>query len=88
MIDVFDAAGVDYVVINAAGCGHTLKEYHHILQDDPEYRDRATVFSDRVKDIHEFLAMAGLTAKLHSPHRRPIARGLSGCLPPDSWAEN
>jgi glycolate oxidase iron-sulfur subunit len=72
MIDVFDAAGVDYVVINAAGCGHTLKEYHHILQDDPEYRDRATVFSDRVKDIHEFLAMAGLTAKLHSLTEGPL----------------
>ncbi len=65
MIDVFDKAGVDYVVINAAGCGHTLKEYHHILQDDPEYRDRAKAFVDKVKDINEFLAMVGLTTPLH-----------------------
>jgi glycolate oxidase iron-sulfur subunit len=65
MIDVFEQAEVDYIVINAAGCGHTLKEYHHILQDDPAYRDRAKAFVDKVKDVNEFLAMVGLTAELH-----------------------
>jgi glycolate oxidase iron-sulfur subunit len=65
MIDIFEKAAVDYVVINAAGCGHTLKEYHHILQDDPQYRDRAKAFSDKVKDVQEFLVMTGLTATLH-----------------------
>jgi len=65
MIDVFEKADVDYIVINAAGCGHTLKEYHHILQDDPTYRERAQAFVDKVKDVNEFLAMAGLTAELH-----------------------
>ncbi|PSN11363.1 glycolate oxidase, partial [filamentous cyanobacterium CCP5] len=46
-------------------CGHTLKEYGHILQDDPEYRERAIAFSAQVRDVQEFLAEVGLTAKLH-----------------------
>lgn len=65
MIDIFAEAEVDYVIINAAGCGHTLKEYHHILQDDPVYCDRAKAFSAQVRDVQEFLAEVGLTAKLH-----------------------
>lgn len=65
MIDCFEAAEVDFVVINAAGCGHTLKEYHHILQDDPEYRDRAHAFVAKVRDVQEFLAQVGLTTPLH-----------------------
>jgi glycolate oxidase iron-sulfur subunit len=65
MIDAFEGTGVDYVVINAAGCGHTLKEYGHILQDDEQYRDRAQAFSAQVRDVHEFLAEVGLTTELH-----------------------
>jgi glycolate oxidase iron-sulfur subunit len=65
MIDCFEAAAVDYVVINAAGCGHTLKEYHHILQDDPEYAERAKAFVAKVRDGQEFLAQVGLTTPLH-----------------------
>jgi glycolate oxidase iron-sulfur subunit len=65
MIDTFEAAEVDYVIINAAGCGHTLKEYGHILQDDPDYRDRARQFSAQVRDAQEFLVEVGLTAELH-----------------------
>ncbi len=65
MIDRFEAAQVDYVIINAAGCGHTLKEYHHILQDDPDYRERAQAFSAQVRDVQEFLAEVGLTTPLH-----------------------
>ena len=64
MIDSFAGTGVDAVIINAAGCGHTLKNYGDILQDDPEYRDKAKEFAANVKDVQEFLATAGLTAKL------------------------
>lgn len=70
MIDVFEAAEVDYVIINAAGCGHTLKEYHHILAEDDAYRDRAETFVAKVKDVQEFLMAVGLTADLH-----PITEG-------------
>jgi len=64
MIDAFEDTDVDYIIINAAGCGHTLKEYGHILQDDEAYRDRAQAFSANVRDVQEFLAEVGLTAKL------------------------
>ncbi|WP_017303499.1 (Fe-S)-binding protein [Spirulina subsalsa] len=64
MIDSFAETGVDAIIINAAGCGHTLKEYGHILKDDPDYRDKAKAFSAQVKDVNEFLAEVGLTAPL------------------------
>ena len=64
MIDSFADTHVDFVIINAAGCGHTLKEYGHILADDPEYAEKAKVFAAKVKDSQEFLANVGLTAKL------------------------
>jgi len=56
MIDSFEGTGCEFVIINAAGCGHTLKEYGHILQDDPEYREKAKEFGANVKDVQEFLA--------------------------------
>lgn len=65
MIDSFAGTGVDFIMINAAGCGHTLKEYGHILADDPNYRDQAKAFASQVRDVQEFLAEVGLTAKLH-----------------------
>ncbi|AFZ34998.1 protein of unknown function DUF224 cysteine-rich region domain protein [Stanieria cyanosphaera PCC 7437] len=64
MIDSFADTKVDAIIINAAGCGHTLKEYGHILADDPEYKDKAQEFASKVKDVQEFLATVGLTAKL------------------------
>ncbi|RQH20481.1 (Fe-S)-binding protein [Okeania hirsuta] len=64
MIDSFANTGVDAIIINAAGCGHTLKEYGNILQDDSEYSDKAKEFSSNVKDVQEFLANVELTAKL------------------------
>ena len=56
MIDSFAETGVDYVIINAAGCGHTLKEYDHILADDPVYAAKAKDFVAQVRDVQEFLA--------------------------------
>ncbi|MFB2897645.1 (Fe-S)-binding protein [Aerosakkonemataceae cyanobacterium BLCC-F50] len=64
MIDSFAETGVDFIIINAAGCGHTLKEYGHILADDPNYREKAKAFAAKVKDAQEFLAEAGLKAPL------------------------
>lgn len=64
MIDSFADTDVDAVIINAAGCGHTLKEYGHILQDDADYKEKAQEFASKVKDVQEFLATVGLTAKL------------------------
>jgi glycolate oxidase iron-sulfur subunit len=72
MIDSFEHTHVDAIIINAAGCGHTLKEYDHILQDDPEYREKAKVFVSKVKDIQEFLVGVGLTAKLSPLQDEPL----------------
>jgi glycolate oxidase iron-sulfur subunit len=62
-IDAFLAAGVDAVVINAAGCGATMKEYHHLLRDDG-YAERARAFSTLCRDASEFLAELGLVGPL------------------------
>lgn len=72
MIDSFEDAEVDFVVINAAGCGHTLKEYGHILADDPEYREKAEKFAAKVKDANEFLVSVALTAKLSPLTDEPL----------------
>jgi glycolate oxidase iron-sulfur subunit len=72
MIDSFADLDVDAVLINASGCGHTLKEYGHILQDDAEYLDRAKDFVSKVKDVQEFLAEVGLTAPLSPLQDQPL----------------
>ncbi len=54
-IEVFEQYNCDAIIINSAGCGSNLKEYGHLLRDDPVYADRAEAFSARVKDISEFL---------------------------------
>jgi glycolate oxidase iron-sulfur subunit len=56
MIEVFEAAKVDTIIINSAGCGSSMKEYGHLLRDDPNWAERAAGFSAKCKDIAEFLA--------------------------------
>ena len=58
-IAAFERSGAQYVAVNAAGCGAIMKEYAHLLKDDPEWHDRATTFSARVRDVSELLADAG-----------------------------
>jgi glycolate oxidase iron-sulfur subunit len=66
-IAAFEGLGVDAIIVNAAGCGSTLKEYGHLLHDDPDWHARAQAFSAKVKDVHEFLATIDLnTADLGS----------------------
>ncbi len=65
MIDSFFEEDLDAIIINAAGCGHTLKEYGHILADDSEYAEKAKLFTKKVKDVQEFLSEIELTAELH-----------------------
>jgi glycolate oxidase iron-sulfur subunit len=59
----FLAENFDAIVTNAAGCGSTLKEYHHLFTpDEPEYAS-AQAFAAKTQDVTEFLATIGLTAK-------------------------
>ena len=55
-IDAFESANVDTIITNAAGCGSNVKEYGHLLRDDPQYAARAKAFSSKCKDVTEFLA--------------------------------
>jgi glycolate oxidase iron-sulfur subunit len=55
-IDVFERVPVDAVVINAAGCGSSMKEYGYLLRDDRKYSERAKVFAAKCRDISEILA--------------------------------
>lgn len=54
-IDAFENRDVDALVVASAGCGARMKEYGHLLRDDPDYAERAESFGRMVKDIHEFL---------------------------------
>ena len=63
-IDAFLDADVDAVVVNAAGCGAAMKEYDHLLRDDPIYAEKAKRFSSIVKDAAQFLGDLGLVGKL------------------------
>jgi glycolate oxidase iron-sulfur subunit len=46
----------DAVAVNVAGCGSGMKDYAHLLSDDPAWAERAAAFSARVKDVSELLA--------------------------------
>jgi glycolate oxidase iron-sulfur subunit len=59
--------GYDTVIVNAAGCGSAMKDYGHVLRDEPDWAERAAAFSARVRDVSEFLAQAEPRAE-----RRPI----------------
>ena len=61
-IAAFEASGADYYVINAAGCGSTLKEYGEMFAADEGWAARAKAFSARVRDITELLDQLGLPA--------------------------
>jgi len=62
-IDVFEKTNVESIVINAAGCGSNVKEYGHLLRDDPKYAERAKRFAAKCKDISEILAELSPRAK-------------------------
>jgi glycolate oxidase iron-sulfur subunit len=65
LIDTFDSAGVEHVVVNSAGCGSSMKEYADLLSDDAQYAERARAFADRVRDVSEILAEVGPVATRH-----------------------
>jgi glycolate oxidase iron-sulfur subunit len=65
MIDVFERANIDTIVTNAGGCGSHVKEYGHLLRDDPEYAERARRFSAKCRDVAEFLDQLGPRAQRH-----------------------
>ena len=63
-IEVFERESLDAVIINAAGCGSTLKEYGHLLEGDREWAKRGMTFSAKVKDLSEFLFDIGFIERV------------------------
>ncbi|MFN2461836.1 MAG: (Fe-S)-binding protein, partial [Candidatus Velthaea sp.] len=70
LIDRFERERFDAIIINAAGCGSTLKQYGEMFADEPAYRERAEAFAERVKDVNEFLAAIEPRARRHAVARR------------------
>jgi glycolate oxidase iron-sulfur subunit len=69
-IEAFEAC--DVVVVNAAGCGSSMKDYAHLLRDDPAWKERAAAFSAKVRDVTELLAEHEPVARRH-----PIAMSVA-----------
>ena len=72
--------GVEAIVMNASGCGVTVKEYGHILQDDPAYAARAARISELTRDLSELLP--ALVPALRDRVKRPAADRVIGFHPP------
>lgn len=58
-VAAFESSGAEFIAVNAAGCGAMMKEYAHLLRDEPGWRERAAQVSSRVRDVSELLAAAG-----------------------------
>src|SRR6185369_12744821 len=67
LIERFEAAGVEVVAVNAAGCGSNLKDYGRLFANDPAWAARASAFSRKVRDVTELVASLAPRAE-----RRPV----------------
>jgi glycolate oxidase iron-sulfur subunit len=63
MIEAFEDC--DFVAVNAAGCGSSMKDYGHLLSDDDEWAERAERFSEKVRDVSQLLTESDPVAKRH-----------------------
>src|SRR5829696_2576219 len=63
VIETFERVEVDTVVVNAAGCGSNLKEYGHLLRDEPAWAARAQALARKVQDVTELLDELGPVAE-------------------------
>jgi glycolate oxidase iron-sulfur subunit len=72
-IAIFDAAGVERIAVNAAGCGSSMKEYGQLLADDPAWADRARAFAARVRDVSEVVSELGEPRAVRHPMALRVA---------------
>lgn len=63
-IEAFERSGAGVYVVNAAGCGSTLKEYGRLFENDRAWHERAVAFSSRVRDIVEVLDAMELDSRI------------------------
>ncbi|HUO55270.1 MAG TPA: glycolate oxidase subunit GlcF [Rhodoblastus sp.] len=62
--------GLDAIVINASGCGTTVKDYGFMFRDDPDFADKAATISSLTRDITELMTEIGLQAPANPTGRR------------------
>jgi glycolate oxidase iron-sulfur subunit len=62
-----DGQGLDAIVINASGCGTTVKDYAFMFADDALWRDKAARISALAKDVSEFMVEVGLANVIPRP---------------------
>ena len=65
LIETFERADVDAIVVNSAGCGSAMKEYGDLLAGEAGWAERAEALAGRVADFSEFLARLGPAAQRH-----------------------
>ncbi len=65
--------GTEAIVITASGCGATIKDYGHILRNDPQYGEKAKEISRLAKDISEVLATENLDTLIVNPTKQRLA---------------
>jgi glycolate oxidase iron-sulfur subunit len=63
-IKAFEELNVDFIITNAGGCGAFLIDYNHLLKDDPEWKDRAKKFAEKIMDVSEILVSVGFHKKV------------------------
>jgi glycolate oxidase iron-sulfur subunit len=66
-IAVFEAAGVDRIVVNAAGCGSAMKDYGELFEGDPQWAERAKAISLKVRDVSQLLIELGAQRAVRHP---------------------
>jgi glycolate oxidase iron-sulfur subunit len=71
-IQVFEAAGVDRIVVNAAGCGSAMKEYGELFEGDSQWESRARAISQKVRDISQILVELGEPRAVRNPIRARV----------------
>jgi len=72
-IEAFERAEVDRVVVNAAGCGSSMKEYGELFEHDVEWAARARAFSARVRDVSELVVELGVPRAPRHPIQARVA---------------
>ncbi|MDF9827336.1 glycolate oxidase iron-sulfur subunit [Ereboglobus sp. PH5-10] len=69
LIDMIPPENFDAIISNAGGCGSHLRHYDHLLRDDPAYAARAVEWSEKLRDISEYL--------VEIDFRKPAARAVT-----------
>jgi glycolate oxidase iron-sulfur subunit len=75
-------AGVEAILMNASGCGVTVKEYGHLLQDDPLYAAKAARISELTRDLSEWLPELSARLADKVPPDRAAQAGAMAYHPP------